>query len=124
MATDRYTAMDRLDRILDPKWVFLGVIAIGLVSLSLAQRYYGTLYRGWDAQFYYSLAHSLIFDQDVDITNNLMLTPRPEPFDRNGDGFWESAPRSIDGRIPTKYPLGMSLVESPLVAVALPSKTI
>lgn len=55
-----------------PKWVFLTVMAVGFFTLARTQQYYGTIYRGWDAQFYYLLAHSLVFDRDVDVTNNLL----------------------------------------------------
>src|SRR5262245_17326824 len=97
-------------RFLQPKFVFLAVMIIGLMALARAQSFYGTIYHGWDAQFYYSLAHSFVFDQDYDVTNNMTFTPAPQPFDRDGDGYWEAVPRRADGAIPTKYPLGLSLV--------------
>jgi len=82
-----------------------------------AQTYYGSIYRGWDAQFYYSLSHSLVFDADLDITNNIRGTPFPQPFDQAGDGTWANAPRGNDGRIPSKYPIGLSLIEVPFLAI-------
>jgi hypothetical protein len=110
-------------RLLRPGWIFVAVAATGLLAMARAQQYYGNIYRGWDAQFYYALAHSLVFDRDLDITDDLALTPYPGPFDRDGDGSWESAPRRPDGSIPTKYPLGMSLVEAPLVAIGSLART-
>ena len=92
-------------------------LAIGLAGLIRAQKYYGSIYRGWDAQFYYSLSHSLVFDADLDITNNIRDTPFPQPFDQAGDGTWADAPRGSDGRIPSKYPIGLSLIEVPFLAI-------
>ncbi len=91
------------------------VVVLGSLTLLRTQRYYGRLLHGWDAQFYYAMAHSLVFDRDVEITNDLELTPWPEPFDRDGDGVWESVPRGPNGHIRTKYPLGMSLLEAPFL---------
>lgn len=100
-----------------PKWVFLTVVAVGLLTLARTQQFYGNIYRGWDAQFYYSCAHSLVFDRDVDVTNNLLLTPYPLPFDPDRNGSWKMAPRRSDGGIPSKYPIGMSLLEAPLLGL-------
>ncbi len=96
--------------------VFVGVMAVSLIALIRVQQYYGTIYHGWDAQFYFALAHSLIFDRDTDVTNDLLMTPYPKPLDPSGDGSWSAAPRRADGRIPSKYPLGMSMVEAPFLA--------
>jgi hypothetical protein len=102
---------------LRPGWVFIVVLLLSVLALARTQQYYGTIYHGWDAQFYYSLAHSLVFDRDVDVTNNLQLTPAPKPFDPDGDGSWKDAPRRPDGRIPSKYPIGLSLVEAPFLVL-------
>lgn len=107
--------MDTL-KFLRPKWVFVALVTLNLVGLARTQRYYGHIYHGSDAQFYYSLAHSLFFDLDVDVTNNLAATPYPKPFDPSGDGSWNAAPRRADGGIPSKYPLGLSVVEVPFLA--------
>ena len=69
--------------------------------------------RGWDAQYYYACARSLVFDTDLDITNDLEATPHPAPFDRDADGQFEAVPRDRKGRIVSKYPIGLSLVEVP-----------
>lgn len=100
-----------------PRWVFVAVMALCVLGLIRTQRYFGHIYHGWDAQFYYSLAHSLLFDRDFDVTNNLSSTPDAKPFDPNRDGSWSEAPRRADGGIPSKYPLGMSLVEIPFLGV-------
>ena len=98
-------------------FLFSVVMVVGLVTLVRTHHYYGGIYRGQDAQFYYAMGHSLVFDQDLDATNNLRLTPYPAPFDQDGDGTWESAPTRSDGRITSKYPLGLSLIEAPLIAL-------
>ncbi|GAK53113.1 hypothetical protein GobsU_01517 [Candidatus Moduliflexus flocculans] len=99
------------------KWIFVVVITLSLLTLVRTQMYYGRIYHGSDAQFYYALAHSLTFDLDSDITNNLLLTPYTTPFDPSGDGSWSAAPRKVDGGIPSKYPIGLSLIEVPLLWV-------
>jgi hypothetical protein len=58
-----------------------------------------------------------VFDADLDITNNIRATPFPDPFDPAGDGTWADAPRGSDGRIPSKYPIGLSLIETPFLAI-------
>lgn len=101
------------------RWAFLVFVVgmgVSLLALGRAQSYYGTIYRGWDAQFYYALARSLVFDRDVDVTNDLRATPVPQPFDPDRDGSFRRAPRHPDGHIWSKYPIGLSLVEAPLVA--------
>jgi hypothetical protein len=95
-----------------------------ILTLAKTQSYYGSIYYGWDAQFYYSLAHSIVFDGDADITNNLKLSPRPAPFDPDGDGSWRRAPRAEDGRIASKYPAGLSMIEVPLLYVAHASRLV
>ncbi len=99
-----------------PRWVLLLAAATCLLGLARADRYFGTLYRGWDAQFYYAAARSIAFDRDLDVTNDLLLTPAPAPFDPDRDGTFRNAPRHPDGRIWSKYPIGMSLTEAPLMA--------
>ena len=93
----------------------VAVAGVSLLTLARAHQYIGHIYHGWDAQFYYSLAHSVVFDRDLDITNDIHSSPQPQPFDRDGDGSFESAPRGPDGRIPSKYPIGLSIVEAPFL---------
>lgn len=93
------------------------ITLITLVALIRAQAFYGSIYRGWDSQFYYAMAQSLVLDFDTDITNNLLRSRDPGPFDRDGDGLWESVPRLGDGKIPNKYPIGLSLIEAPWLVV-------
>jgi len=99
------------------RWLTVAVLVLGVLLLARAQRYYGGLLRGWDAQHYYALAHSIVFDRDLDITANLEATPFSEPFDRDGNGTFESARRDAGGRILSIYPVGLSLVETPFLAL-------
>ena len=98
-------------------WVAAAVIVVGVAVLARTQRYYGGLLRGWDAQHYYACAHSLVFDRDLDITNNLEATPFTAPFDRDGDGYFEAVRRAANGRITSPYPVGLSLLEAPFLAL-------
>ena len=98
-----------------PRWVFLAAVGVSLLALARTQLYYGTLYHGWDAQFYYAMGRSIAFDGDVDLTNDLLATPAPKPFDPDKDGSFRLLQRLPDGRVWSKYPVGMSLVEAPLL---------
>ncbi len=99
------------------RWVAVAIIVVGVAVLARTQRYYGTLLRGWDAQHYYAHAHSLVFDRDADITNNLQLTPFTAPFDRDADGYLEAVSRDANGKITSPYPVGLSLIEAPFLAL-------
>lgn len=99
------------------RWLTVAVLAIGVLLLARAQRYYGGLLRGWDAQHYYALAHSIVFDRDLDITDNLEATPFSEPFDHDRNGSFEAARRDPSGRIVSPYPVGLSLLEVPFLTV-------
>jgi len=92
-------------------------LALGFVK---SERYFGLLLHGWDAQFYYAAARSMVYDKDLDITNDLRLSPSQAPFVEAGRS---TLPTSADGRVVNKYPLGLSLIEAPLVwmASAIPS---
>ena len=98
-------------------WVAIAIFVIGTAVLARAQQYYGALLRGWDAQFYYAAAHSLVFDRDIDISNNLAATPFAAPFDRDEDGYFEAVVRNANGRIISRYPIGLSLIEVPPLAL-------
>jgi hypothetical protein len=99
--------------------VFVVAVALSVIALARAQRFYGTIYHGWDAQFYYTLARSLVLDHDVDVSNDVMLTPSPRPLDPDGDRSFRNVPRHPDGRIWSKFRLGLSLVEAPLLAAGI-----
>src|SRR5262245_47485216 len=100
-----------------PRWVFVIILTICLLTAMRKGQYYGRIYHGWDAQFYYSLAHSIVFDGDVDITNNILATPAPDAFDPDRDGTWSPIAGRSENHIPDKYPIGMSLIESPFLMI-------
>lgn len=95
------------------------MMAVGVLGLARVQSYYGLLLRGGDAQYYYALAHSLVFDQDLDITNDLRLTSRPVDLDPALDGTWSEVRRRADGGFQMKHPLGLSLIEVPPMVAGL-----
>ncbi|MEZ6139802.1 MAG: hypothetical protein R3B84_04445 [Zavarzinella sp.] len=72
---------------------------------------------GWDAQYYYSLAHSMAFDADLDITNNLLDCPGKVSYDWDGDGTFEQAPKLPSGQFTSKYPMGLSVFEYPFLQI-------
>ena len=98
-----------------PRWVFVAVVAVSLLALARTQLYYGTLYHGWDAQFYYATARSIALDGDLDVTNDLLESPAPKSFDPDKDGSFRLLERLPGGRVWSKYPVGLSLVEAPLI---------
>jgi hypothetical protein len=99
-------------------WVFgLCLLAVGGLSLARTWQYYGRLLSGWDAQFYYAQARSLVFDADLDVTNDLQSTPYRAPFDHDGDGLLERVRRDGQGRIISKHPIGLSLMQIPWIGL-------
>jgi hypothetical protein len=96
-------------------WVAVAVFLVGLLGLSHASRQ-GTLLFGWDAQFYYAAARSLVYDGDLDITNDLYLSPWQESFQPDAGGHFRRVPVNADGRIINKYPIGLTLIEVPLLS--------
>jgi len=98
-------------------WCAAAVFLCGAAVLARTQRYYGSLLRGWDAQHYYACAHSIVFDRDLDLTNDLEATPFTAPFVRDGDGSFEALRRDANGRVVSPYPIGLSLIEAPLLAL-------
>src|SRR5688500_2579961 len=88
-------------------WFALAVWLLGLALLLARYRLTGTLLNGWDAQFYYSAARSLVFARDLDTSTDTTRSPWVQ----------DDLPRRSDGRIVNKYPLGLSLVEAPFLAL-------
>jgi len=98
-------------------WVAVAVFVVGVAVLARAQRYFGSLLSGWDAQHYYAAARSIVLDRDLDITNDLEATPFTRPFDRDADGYLEAPNRDANGRIISRYPIGLPLIEAPWLAL-------
>ncbi len=100
-------------------WPILLALAGATTTFSaFTARRFGTaqLLRGWDAQFYYAAARSLLVDGDLDVTNDLAESPAVEDFDVDGDGRLERPLRDERNRIVNKYPIGLSLIEVPWLA--------
>ncbi len=99
-------------RYTDSRLVFgLFVVVLGLASLAITHKQLGTLLRGWDAQFYYAQAHSLVYRGTPDLTSSIEDSPWAEDF--GPDGI-RNLPRQGSSVI-NKYPVGISLIEAPLL---------
>jgi len=92
-------------------------MSIGCLTLWRSERFYGRLLSGYDAQFYYGAARSLVIDHDLDVTNDLEVTAYQTAFDWNGDGQIDHVPRIQSGRIVNKYFVGLSALEVPWLAL-------
>ena len=91
---------------------------LGVLGLLAGYRYFGDIIRGADADYPYALAHSIVFDRDPDITNNMQMGDNPIYLDPSGDRSFARVPRRPDGGFRNKWPMGLSLVEAPAIAVA------
>jgi Dolichyl-phosphate-mannose-protein mannosyltransferase len=87
------------------------VILVGLTSLAVTHRQFGTLLRGWDPQFYFAQAHSLFLRRSADLTDSIEQSPWAEDFGPQG---LRNLPRH-EGRVVNKYPIGLSLIEGPFL---------
>ena len=92
--------------------VGLLVFCTGLSALAYAGHTLPTLLNGWDEQFYFAAAHSLVYDEDLDITNDIRHCPRSDRFDPGGDGTYRVLAVNPAGRYLNKFPLGLSLAEA------------
>ncbi len=69
----------------------------------------------WDAAFYYAYAHSIVFDHDLRIENNLQLsysTASPDFANKRLDEV-----RTETGRVVTPFPIGSALIWLPWLAI-------
>ena len=89
------------------------LIVVGLSALAVSHQQFGTLLRGWDAQFYFAQAHSLFLLRNADLTDSIEQSPWAEDFGPEGI---RNLPRH-DGRVANKYPIGLSLIEGPLLLI-------
>ncbi len=80
---------------------------IGGFGLVRANRYYGNLLRGFDAQFYYAAARSLVVQGDFDVTDDMVHTSHRAAFETE-----YGMPRRNDGGVKNVFPVGMSLIEA------------
>ncbi len=94
-------------------WLLSLVIgALGLLVWLVSLSYYGSFYRGWDAQLYYAHMRTVMIDHDLDSTNEIeSLTPGKQVFVVGKT--WGGLPRTADGRIVNLYTVGSSLMGVP-----------
>jgi glycosyltransferase involved in cell wall biosynthesis len=98
------------------------ILALSLIVSTLflvkTESYYGGLLLGWDSQFYYARARSVIVDRDFDITNDLPLSFAITGL-KSRDGGAPVLPRTSDGRVLCKYTVGTSMLEVPWLAAGI-----
>ncbi len=99
--------------------VFAAVVLVEGCALWRVERYYGHLLRGNDAQFYYAATRSLVVGRDLNISDDIVLTPHTDPFDFDHDGYFEELPRDKRGQILHKRPIGLSIIEAPWLWAAV-----
>ncbi|MEM7681683.1 MAG: hypothetical protein AAF288_06990 [Planctomycetota bacterium] len=104
------------------RWTLLAGLAMALLTLAAwygSLSYYGTHYRGWDAQLYYAHLRSAVIDHDLGIANELTLTPSAAVFDgTHGPGPWGGLPQSIDGQPANPYTIGSAVIGLPAFLTA------
>lgn len=96
--------------------IFAAVLALSWLVVLRVESYYGHLLRGWDAQFYYATARSLVHGHDLDVTDDIGLGPVLAPFDLDGNGTLEQLPQR-DHHVLNKYPVGLAIFEAPWLAL-------
>jgi len=89
------------------------IVALGaLLTWAAALSYYGSFYRGWDAQLYYAHLRSAVMDGDLDATNEIQqLTPGKAVFVSGAP--WGGLPTTDDGQLVNVYTVGSSLMGLP-----------
>ena len=105
--------MDVADRILRRGGIAVLIALLAGVGLAKSSSYYGTLLRGFDAQFYYAAARSVVVDCDWDTTNDIAVTPSQGAFKTE-----YGAPLRSDGGVKNVFPLGLSLIEAAFLVPA------
>lgn len=87
--------------------IALLVVCIGAFGVIRANRYYGSMLRGFDGQFYYSAARSLVVNGDFDVSDDIVHTPNRASFESE-----HGTPLRTDGGVKNVFPVGMSLIEA------------
>ncbi len=94
--------------------ILLGALLLTLVSLSVhVLTGQNALLRGWDAQYYYGLSHSMVYDGDLDITNDIEMASRSTRVSFGEASLVQYAKRNAQGRITSPYAAGLSLLQYP-----------
>ena len=89
---------------------FLCIFVAGAFGFVRGVHFYGNFFRGIiDARTYYATAHSLAIDGDLRIDNDLAESPEQRASIAEAPGHRERS------REPSKFPVGLSLVEVPLL---------
>ncbi|MEM6750515.1 MAG: hypothetical protein AAF612_08595 [Planctomycetota bacterium] len=96
----------------------LGLTAVTLAGWVGALSYYGTHFRGWDAQLYYAHLRSAVIDGDLAIANELERTQSSAIFDGPDAGPWGGLPRRVDGGPANPYTIGSAVAAAPAFLAA------
>ena len=106
----------RMFRLAGPVTLALATAFIGLLVWTAALSYYGSFYRGWDAQLYYAHLRSACMDHDLDATNEIRdLTPGKRVFEVGQS--WGGLPTTADGQLVNVYTIGSSVMGLPGFAI-------
>lgn len=99
-------------RLWSPLSLTLATALVGVLVWFAALSYYGSFYRGWDAQLYYAHLRSAVLDHDLDATNEVReLSPGAQVFVVGNS--WGGLPTTDDGRLVNIYTVGSSLMGLP-----------
>ncbi|MFK7789033.1 MAG: hypothetical protein AB8C95_05980 [Phycisphaeraceae bacterium] len=99
-------------RLFSPASLVLVVAFAGCLVWFASFSYYGSFYRGWDAQLYYAHLRSAMLDYDLDCTNEIQsLTPGKQVFVVGK--AWGGLPQTNDGSLVNIYTVGSSVVGVP-----------
>ncbi|MEM6507275.1 MAG: hypothetical protein AAF711_17690 [Planctomycetota bacterium] len=95
-----------------PVSLALTVAVIAVLVWAAALSYYGSFYRGWDAQLYYAHLRSACLDHDFNATNEITeLTPGAKVFEIGAP--WGGLPTTDDGQMVNIYTVGSPLMGLP-----------
>lgn len=99
-----------------PVVLILVIASVGFAVWLGSLSYYGSFYRGWDAQLYYAHLRSAMLDQDLDCTNEITsLTPGKQVFVTGK--AWGGLPTTDEGSLVNIYTVGSAVVGIPGFAV-------
>ncbi len=106
----------KLPRRWSPLSLVIVVAFLSLLVWGAALSYYGSFFRGWDAQLYYAHLRSAMMDGDLDATNEIQsLTPGKRVFETGKS--WGGLPTTEDGRLVNIYTVGSAVLGIPGFAI-------
>ena len=95
-------------------WIFLLILCMAWNAYSiLGSKSY---IRGFDNNFYFAWARSIVLDGDLDFTNDLLLVAKNNDLGKTQNAFatyLEQTPKTSEGYLPNKYGIGMGLLALP-----------